>query len=133
MSMFSPTSVESKTDMYVVPSLPKAGAGRFVPSVSQLDPTSAPSGRYRQAEPLDLIVADQALDLAGCLEPIEEPLLASDVVILQVDSAKLRIRPFEPVSLPIALHQAVLRHPVQLAVQAGQDLAEIPQWCARHH
>ena len=66
---------------------------------------------------LDLLVGGEALHLPAGLQPVVQTAVAAHVVVLQVDRAELRVVPLEPVALAIRGQQAVLRHPIELAMQ----------------
>ena len=77
---------------------------------------------------LDVGLRDQALHLPGLEQAVVKASAPTDVVVLEVDHGQLRVSPVQPVPLAIGGQDAVLRHPVQLAVQrervvldAGQD------------
>src|SRR6266542_5986217 len=83
-------------------------------------------GRFEHG-PLDLVVIGEPLDLPGGREAVVQTLVPADVVVLQVDQPELRVVPRQPVALPVSLQDPVLRHPVQLAVQAEGVLLQCRQ------
>src|SRR5207253_696504 len=73
--------------------------------------------------PIDALVGHSPFDQPAVLHPVVETALAVDVVVLEVHQGHARVGEREVVTLPVALHQLVLDHPVALAVEGeGVDL-----------
>src|SRR5438034_11809142 len=77
--------------------------------------------------PLQLFIGREPLDLPGVCESMVEPPIAPDIVVLQIDRAKLRVAPRETVPFPISLEQAKLGHPVELPAERSRIALEPAQ------
>ena len=60
----------------------------------------------------DLVVGDDALDLAAALEQVVERPRPGDVVVREVEQRDARVRERQVAALPVRLDQVVLDHPV---------------------
>src|SRR4029077_10800345 len=76
---------------------------------------------------LHLFAVRDALALPGVRQPVIQPSIAPDIVILQVDRAELRIAPRQTVPLPVPLEQPELRHPIQLRAERPGIVLESAQ------
>ena len=74
--------------------------------------------------PGDLLVARDALDRLGLLEPVVEALARPDVVVLEVDHRHPGVRPAHAVLGPVVLEEIELDHPVELAAERHRILGE---------
>ena len=64
-----------------------------------------------------ILVRDEPLHLPRCHETVVQTLVATHVVVLEVDEAQLGIRPVESIAFAIAVEEPVLGDPIELARQ----------------
>src|SRR4029450_2461899 len=84
----------------------------------ELAPEAGPGGLRRGLDRLvDGLVGGDPLDHVALLQPVEQPALAVDVVVLQVDEGDLGVAERQVVLGAVGLDQLVLDHPVALAVE----------------
>ena len=74
---------------------------------------------------VDLLVGDDALDVAAVLEQVVERPFLRHVVVREVDERDTRVRQREVVAAAVGLDELVLDHPVDLGAELHRVVFEV--------